>query len=273
MLTSMEVQSNQGALLSLPLEDLVDGFLLDSIDGLDPVKATITSSSFAQLDGSQYQSSRREERNIIVTITLAPDWGVDTVRDLRKRLYAYFMPKSWVQLKFYSTDMNPVQIQGRVESFETEMFAAEPVVTVSILCGDPDFVDPVPVVFAGNTTSTTTETLIEYDGSVESGFLFTLNVNRVLNNFTIYHRDPAGNLRQLDFAGTLANLDVLRISTVAGDKYGRLTRGGTETSYLYGIDAASTWLELQPGENYLRVYATGANVPFTISYLRKHGGL
>lgn len=273
MLSSMEVQSNQGALLNLPLEDLVSGFLLEEIDGLDPVKATITSSSFALLDGSQYQSSRREERNITVKISLEPDWGVETVSSLRKRLYAYFMPKSWVQLKFYSTDMNPVQIQGRVESFETNLFTPDPTIDISILCGDPDFIDPTPVIFSGNTTATTTETIINYDGSVETGLLFTLNVNRALSNFTIYLRDAAGNLRQLDFAGTLQNADVMKVSTTAGSKYARLTRSGTESSYLYAIDANSTWLKLQPGENRLRVYATGAEIPFTMQYTRKYGGL
>lgn len=269
----MEVLSNQGALLNLPLEDLVHGFLLEEIGGLDPVKATIVSSSFAQLDGSLYQSSRREERNITVRISLEPEWGVETVRDLRKRLYAYFMPKSAIELTFYSTDMNPVKINGRVESFETALFSAEPAVDISILCGDPDFIDPILEIWEGDTTSTTAETLIDYEGSVETGFLFTLNLDRALSDFTIYHRDPAGNLRQLDFAGTLLNLDVLKISTVAGNKYARFTRGGVESSYLYGIDAASAWLELQPGENAIRVYAAGASIPYTIEYLRKHGGL
>lgn len=106
MLERIEVISNQGALLNLPLEDLDHGFLLENVEGLDPVKATITSSSFAQLDGSQYQSSRREERNIKLTISLVPDFSAnESVRDLRRRLYAYFMSKAAVDLRFYDTDM------------------------------------------------------------------------------------------------------------------------------------------------------------------------
>lgn len=273
MLQRIEVVSAQGALLNLPLEDLVNGFLLEEVDGLDPVKATITSSSFAQLDGTDYQSSRREERNIKLKISLEPDWGVDTVRTLRKRLYEYFMPKSALGLRFYASDADPVWISGRVESFETALFSAEPAVDISITCFDPDFYEPDPILVSGNTVSTATETLFDYIGTVETGILFTLRPNRVITTFTIYHRDPSGSIRQLDFSGDLQNLDVLKISTTQGRKYARLTRGGTETSFLFGVSPQSYWPELQPGENYLRVYAAGVAIPFDIEYIRKYGGL
>jgi hypothetical protein len=268
MLERIEAVSPQGAILNLPLDDSVSGFLMDEVTGLDPVKATITSSSFAQLDGSQYQSSRREERNIILTITLEPEWGSETVRDLRKRLYAYFMPKSAVDLKFYSSDMDPVWISGRVESFETPLFSSEPQVTVSIICFDPDFYDPAPENVPGNTTSTVDTALVEYDGSVETGFVFTLTVNRALTAFSIYLND-----QQLDFNGALQNLDILTISTIQGNKYVRLSRAGVETSFLYGVTPQSAWPEFQPGDNHLRVYAVGAAVPFNIVFTKKYGGL
>ncbi len=274
MLERIEAISNQGALLNLPLEDLDHGFLLENVEGLDPVKATITSSSFAQLDGSQYQSSRREERNIKLTISLVPDFSAnESVRDLRRRLYAYFMSKAAVDLRFYDTDDSVAYISGRVESFETNLFSAEPAVDISIICFDPDFYNPVPVHTTGNTVSNTDEIMISYDGSVETGFLFTLNVNRAMTAFTIYHRDPSGALRQMDFAGTLQAGDVLTISTVQGDKFARLLRGGVQSSFLYGVSPQSAWLELQPGDNFIRVYATGAGVPFTTDHTEKYGGL
>lgn len=268
MLTRIEAVSAQGSILNLPLDDVDHGFLLETVDGLDPVKATITSSSFAQLDGTQYQASRREERNITMRISLEPDWGVETVRDLRRSLYAYFMPKSAVDLRFYSTDEDPVWISGRVESFETALFSAEPAVDISIICFDPDFYDPNTVVVNAATTSDVVTIPLEYDGSVETGVVFTLNVNRSLNAFSIYVDE-----QQLDFEGTLQNLDVLKISTVGGSKYARIIRADTEMSFLYGVTPQSKWIELQPGENMLRVYALGVPIPFTIEYIRKLGGL
>lgn len=274
MLTRIEAISAQGLLLNLPLEDLDNGYLLEEVGGLDPVKATISTTSFAQIDGSQYQSSRREERNITLTITLEPDYAAgETVKSLRRNLYKYFMPKSPVDLRFYDSVDNPVWISGRVESMETALFTSEPAVTVSIICFDPDFYDPVNVRTPGTTVSTNTETKITYDGSVETGFVFTLNVNRAMSAFTLYHRDPAGNLRQMDFAGALQSGDVLTISTVQGDKYVRLLRASTQSSFLYGVSPTAAWPELQPGDNFVRIYASGAAVPFTIDHTRKYGGL
>jgi hypothetical protein len=273
MLQRIEALSAQGTVLNLPLEDLDNGLLVEEISGLDPVKATITSSSFAQLDGSSYQSSRREERNIVLKVSLEPDWAAgQSVRDLRKQLYAVFMSKSAVTLKFYMSDGNPVWISGRVESFETDLFSAEPAVDISVICFDPDFYDPTSVITSGLSTATTTETIFNYDGTVETGAIFTIRPNRALPTFSLYVVNGEG-AQQLDFTGALQTNDVLKISTVPGSKYARLTRAGVETSYLYGITPQSAWLEFQPGENRVRMYAAGAGIPFDVEYTRKYGGL
>lgn len=273
MLTKVEVRNIQGALLSLPLEDMSSGFVLESIDGLDPVKATIVSSSFAQQDGAQYHSSRRETRNIILRLELDPDYVVDSVRDLRKRLYNFFMPKTEVKLRFYMSDGLIVNISGRVESFETPLFTKEPGATVSILCFDPDFIDLTPIGLSGLSTATSTETLVNYTGTVETGLQFVLNVDRPLTQFTFYHRPPDGTLRSLDFAASLVAGDVLTINTVTGAKGAILTRAGSNTSLLRGISPQSNWVELMSGSNQIRIYAVGAGIPFTITYTTRYGGL
>lgn len=272
MLQNIQVVSPQGILLNLPLEDLENGLLLEEVGGLDPVKATITSTSFAQQDGSQYQSSRREERNITLKILLEPEWGQETVRDLRRRLYDVLMPKSAVTLKFTFSDEDPLWISGRVESFETSLFSPDPAVDISIICFDPDFYDPTPEKTSGVSTALNTATTYNYDGTVETGFLFTLRPNRAMTAFSIYNTTGEGT-RQLDFNGALQNGDVLQISTVPGSKFVRLTREGVVSSFLYGVTPQSDWLDMQPGENLIRVYALGNSVPFDLEYIRKFGGL
>lgn len=273
MLNLVEVRSSQGNLLVLSLTDASNGFIVADIEGLDPVKATIVSSSFARVDGTQYQASRREERNIKLKVELEPDYVVDTVRDLRHRLYAYFMPKSVVGLKFYDTNGLIVDISGRVETCQSALFTKEPTMDISIICFDPDFYDPTPVQISGMTTATETETLLEYNGTVDTGITFVLNVDRTLSEFTIYHRPPNDETRTLEFSAPLVAGDVLTISTVSGDKGATLARAGTTSSILYGISPQSNWTELMSGDNYIRVYAEGAGVPFEIEYLNKYGGL
>lgn len=269
----VQIRNDQGALLSLPLGDVSSGIVVQNIDGLDPVQATLVSSSFAQLDGEQYHSARRAKRNIKLRFGLEPMYGGGSVRDIRKRLYNFFMPKSSVELTFQMDDGLSVNISGRVETCETPMFVREPTIDVSLLCFNPDFYDPVPVQLTGSTTDLTTETLVTYDGSVESGIKFVLNVNRTLSEFTLYHRPPDGSLRSLDFAAPLSAGDVLTISTVPGAKGATLLRANTTSSILYGISPYSNWIALQPGENHLRAYAVGAGIPYTIEYTDKYGGL
>lgn len=276
MLTAVEVRSASGALLTLPLEDVSNGLYIDDIRGLDPVKATIVSSSFAAIDGTQYQSSRRESRNIVLTIGLEPDYATDSVRDLRSRLYEYMMPKSEVSLTFIhdeADDELEVVISGRVESLETALFSEEPAVDISIVCFDPDFVDLTEVLVEGDTVADTTEITIDYDGTVESGFVFELLVDRTLTEFTIYHTPPGKPVRTLDFAANLETGDVLTITTIAGNKSVLLTRTATTSSLLYGMSPQSNWIELEKGANKIRVYALGDPIPYTITYTTRYGGL
>lgn len=275
MLTKVEVRTDQGALLTLPLQDISQGLIVESIEGLDPVKATIVSSSFAQLDGEQYQSARREKRNLIINLALEPDYAVGSVQGLRNLLYQFFMTKQRVRLRFFSVGQPTVDIEGRIESFDAPKFAKEPTAKISILCFNPDFFTPDLVTINGGTVATGTETTHQYPGSVETGFVFKLFPNRDISEFTIYHRPSDDSLRALEFQSPTPMIagDVLAISTQPGNKYATLTRAGVVASILYGISPQSNWINLFPGPNKLRVYAEGAAVPYSIEYTTKFGGL
>lgn len=274
MLSKIEVTNAAGALLTLELEDISDGIILEDVDGIGPVKATIVSSSFAQQDGEQYHSSRREKRNITLKLAFRPNYDIGgTVRALRHRMYKFFMTKTPISMRFYDTEGPEVDIQGRIEDCEPTIFTIEPGMDISILCFDPDFIDVDTETISGSTTATTTETPVVYDGTVETGVVFTLNVNRTITEFTIYHRSPDGLLRSMDVAAPMVTGDVLKISTVPGNKYATLTRTGTSTSALDYVSPQAYWLELSEGDNYLRVYAEGSAIPYTIEYNTRYGGL
>jgi len=272
-LYKVDATNIQGTLLSLELANTSDGILLTDIDGLGPVKATLVSSSFARLDGEQFHAARREARNIIFRIKLRPDFVGTTARDLRNQLYDFFMPKSPIQLKFYMDDGLTVNISGYIETCEPAIFTQEPAVDVSIMCFQPDFVDVTTQTISEDTVSDSTEIDVVYSGTVETGIVFTLNLNRTESDFTIYHRSPDGTLRQLDFAESLLSGDTVVINTNPGSKSATLTRSGVSTSILNGISPQSNWVSLSKGANTIRVYATGAAIPYTITYMHKYGGL
>lgn len=271
MLFKVDVVNNRGLTLTLPLEDVSLGYIIDEITGLDPVKATIVSSGYAQQDGVQYQSSRREARNVVMKLKYEPSLGSKTVKQLRKALYDFFMPKTPVTLRFFDDEEDLVEIQGRVESFDSPLFAEDPTADISIICPLPSFYDPTPTLVSHSTVSDSTEFVLDYEGSDETGIIFKMMVDRPLTSFTIYHRRPDNSQMAQEFDGSLIAGDVLTINTNPGSKGAILTTAGVDISVLYWI--TTNWIELAPGLNNFRVYAEGAAVPFTIEYATKYGGL
>lgn len=273
MLSKVEAVSARGEVLSLPLADLSGGYLVQDVSGLDPVKATIVSSPFALLDGTQYQSSRRENRNIVMEIGLEDGYGVATIRELRSRLYSFFMPKTVVTLRFYMDDVLFASIPGRVESCESPIFSKDPQMNISVLCFDPDFVAPTSTTVPGVTTAGLDDMVIDYPGTVETGIVFRTTLPRPITEFTIYNRPEGGEFLAFEFAALLSTGDGLEISTVSGAKRATLIRQDAPRSIMYGVSPAANWINLYPGLNHVRVAVEGAAIPFTIEYTAKYGGL
>lgn len=274
-ISKIEARTGLGMLLTLTLGDASNGYAVEDVGGLDPVKSTISSSTFANLPGGKIQASRREMRNILIKLKLEPNFAVgQTVRQLRTHLYSFFITDIDVSLRIYMDDGLTVDTAGRVETCEAPLFTDEPRMNISIVCEDPDFIELEPIVVDDQlTVEDLDEFTITYEGSVPTGIQFVLNLDRSLTEFTIYQRPPDNILRTLDFAAALVDNDVLTINTVPGNKYITLTRTGVDSSLLYGMSPQSKWVTLMPGDNHFRVHAVGAAIPFTITYTPRHGGL
>lgn len=273
MLVKFDVTNRRGQVFTFVMEENDSGYQVADIDGLEPVKATLVSSSFAGSDGEEYQTAKRGSRNIKIKFDLQPDFNPETFSTLRRNLYTYFMPKSRINLRFYLDTGLYVDISGYVEEFSSPRFELDPQVDISIMCFQPDFIDPRTITINGYSVADSTNTPIDYPGTVETGFTLTLDINRSVPSFSIYNEDDANNLSQFDFFGPLADGDQLVISTVRGSKGIILMRGGVSSSYLYGKSAQSAWIELFEGVNNFRVYATGAPLAYELEYSVRYGGL
>jgi hypothetical protein len=274
MITKLDVTSAQGGFLSLSLQNAFTSFPVQEIDGIYPVKATLVSTVFAQQNGARFQSSKREPRDIRLTLGLEPNWaGGETVAQLRRQLYDTLIPESAVLLEFTQSDGPEVEIAGVVESCEAPIFTKDPTATVVIRCFDPDFIDPIVAVLEEETVADTTMTSFVYPGTVETGYVFKLMVNRTISDFTIYHTTADGIPRQMLVSADLLSGDVVTISTVSGDKFATLTRAAADSSILYAVAPQADWSQLTRGINQFRVQLSGAPIPYTLEYLRKYGGL
>jgi len=273
MLERIEITTKQGSTLVLPIGDSTEGYFVKDITGLDPVKATLVSSSVASIDGAQYQSSRRETRNLVFKIGVEISQRYGSVSALRKRLSSFLMPKSEAHFRFFSDDMPPVDISARVETFEFPLFTQEPEAICSLIAYDPDFIEAESTTFTGAATSVPTEFGLNYEGSVETGFKFRLNVTRNISEFKITHRSSDDFVGSFEYADTLLAGDVVEISTVSGNKYVTLTRNGSEQPKLYAMSPYSNWINVFPGLNYLGLVIEGGGMPYTIEYNNRYGGL
>ena len=278
----MEATNSQGSLLTLQLGDDSSGINIQNITGLDPVKATIVSSSFANQDGAIYQSSRRDTRNIVLTLELDPDPNITDVLSLRRYVYSFFRPKDQITLKYYVDDTDDASedgylIAGVVESCESPMFVQDPIVTISVMCLDPDFTDPVTATSASMTSADSAATYFQYKGTVPAGYVATLNFDAAVTEFTLYYTDANLTNWTMDFAYAFEVGDALTVSTIPGNKYATLVRAGVTSSVLYGVSPQSIWSQLAPGDNWLRIYISGDTLPGkingTVTYNTRFGEL
>lgn len=272
MLVKVDVVTRRGTTLSLDLFENDSGYQVE-VDGFDPVKAELSSSSYVGIPGETFQTSRRGFRQIKLKFDLEPDFVTETFATLRRKLYEYLMPESHVRLRLYLDTGLYLDIEAVVEDHSSPMSKEDPEVEVILIAFQPDLVDPRMVEMDSFTVSSSTVTNIDYPGTIDVGIVVTLHVNRNLAGFTIYNNVEEGVLSQLDFSYPLINGDQLVVSSLKGAKGITLTRAGVSSSLLYGRSAQSSWIEFKQGVNEFRVYAPGDPVPFTLEYMVKYGGI
>jgi hypothetical protein len=278
MLTQMDVINASGGTLQLPLASSAGGYVVKEIDGLDPVTATLTSSSLAQVDGAQLNAASRGTRNITAKFGFAPDYSASSVKSLRKNLYKYMLPKSNITMKFYDNGTLNAITTGTVESLAapSSFFVQDPEMDLSVICFDPDFYAPDSETVTGATIapSTSTPSAITYEGDSAAGFIFTLNINGAPTTISLYNVQPDGTSQLFEMDNlSLASGDVVTINTIPFQKAVTRNRAGTVTSLLYTKSQQSVWPSLVTGVNNIRCTSDLAAIPWSLNYTAKFAGL
>lgn len=280
MITKMEVFSAQPSAPELSLGGSLasdDPVQIRDIQGLGPVTAEIATTPFATSDGELYQGSSVGKRNIVLTLGLNPDWQDQTVSSLRQLLYAYLLPKAWVKLRFFSDYLPTVDIEGYVESLEPNIFSQDPEIQCSIICPRPDFIEPDAVIINGLVDDGTIEQVIDYIGTVPTGFELRVQASVanpaytgsivVLNNTVepqTFEIDPV----------TVDATKYFKLSTVKNAKRAQNvdTSDGDLTNLLTHVQS-SQWPELRFGENVISVAAEENDQTWILAYFNRFGAL
>lgn len=108
------------------------------VTGLDPVKADITTAKVANRNGVRYVSSRKQPRNVVITVYIN-----EPVEANRIELYKYVKSKEWLRV-YFKNKSRDVYVDGYVESFECDLFKQTQTAQISVICPNPQLVDVEP---------------------------------------------------------------------------------------------------------------------------------
>lgn len=280
MLTKVEAYGFPVLPLELPLDSEDSPIQIKDIQGLDPVKATITTLPLSQHE--LVTGTSVGKRNIVFKFGLNPNWEDQTSEGLRKLLHQYFMPQAQVALRFYSTHMATVQIGGFVESCDANIFSEDPEYQVSVICPKAPFQAVEPKNAVGVTTNwggigAGEGYSIGYEGTIPTGLYLRLASNPTVTEYEEQFRvttiDPL--LREFRFRGRVDSARIIELNSVYGEKY---IRNNTPTTgllrnLLSTMTNGSTWPVLYPGMNHFQVRAHTEGITWVMQYTELYGGI
>lgn len=135
MIQSLTIINGKNSIELELLKPDKSGYLLSDITGIDPGSAYINTTALANIDGSRYNSSRVDERNIVASFYLLEQ---PEVEDTRHKMYKYIALKDKVTLKIKTKDYTSM-IDGYVESIEVPIFEEHEAMQISFICPNPYF--------------------------------------------------------------------------------------------------------------------------------------
>lgn len=279
------------------------GLIIEKIEGLGPVEAFINTTNYATLDGARFNSARIGTRNIEMTLRLLDH---PTIEESRHLVYSMFPVKKQVKMEVI-TDIRSLSTRGYVESVTPDIFSNEEAIDISIICVDPFFhaLTPnevsftvgnplfefpfsnegsLPMLVMGEQVEKDVR-VIRYSGDTSVGCLFTIvpNVDVAASAdayIELVNSDASENL-YINIGSIPDGLhmgDNIIISTVKGNKYAHLLRGGIYYNIINAIDIMSDWIHLDIGANTIRYFAkkdsaSDFDIELTIEYSTAYGGV
>lgn len=248
-------------------------YMTSNIDGLYPPAGTVSTSTYAGMDGSYLNNAFIEKRNIVISFQMR---GVE-IESRRHALYRVVKPSRYIKI-YYKTAGIDVYTEGYVETCEVSNFDALTNGQISIICPDPywystsaiyayysqiigAFHFPFPesdAPFPIGVYSTMDNISIQNDGD-EIGITICIEASAdetvpeiAAVTPTIYNADTG---EYLQIKGDILKGDVMTITTKTGNKTITLTRNGVDYNIINQLVSGFTWLSMREGMNTFHVQA------------------
>ena len=233
---------------------------LAQVTGLTPPPANINTSALATKDGSIFNSSHVQNRNIVLTI-----YPAQKIEQTRVNLYQYFKTKQYIKLHI-QTALRRVWIEGYIESIDGDLYENPQKMQVSIICPDPYFKSedttvvsftnvtgelefPINFPAAGIEISTLeqySQELIYNQSDDETGVVVELYAGGTVSGITLTNETTG---QSFTINQEMNEGDEIILNTRRGEKRLSLVIGGITTNIINTMDPGSDWFTLVPGDN------------------------
>ena len=285
MFFTLMIQNENGG--QIDMTATANRYMTSKISGLHPPPGTVSTSSYAGMDGSYLNNAFIEKRNVVISFEMR---GIG-VEKRRHQLYKVVKPSRYVKI-YYKTAGIDVFTTGYVETCEVSNFEQLVTGQISILCPDiywysttsvmayysqitgaftfpfPTESNPEPFVLGKYNTNNVMEIINDGD---ETGFTLEIEALEDVRSPTLYNADTD---EYLQITGDLQARDIVTITTKTGNKTVTLDRGGVKTNIINRLVSGSTWLTLREGRNRFYLRGTGLqNLKVTIVHTNAYLGV
>lgn len=255
-----KVKNYKGDILRLTQNE--EKFQVLRIEGLNPSSAQINRTTMAGLDGAQFNSSKLQERNIVITLKLQGN-----IENNRIELYRFFKPKYLITF-YYKNGSRDVYIDGYVENVEVTPFTNQETMQISIICPNSYFksiedkIESISKALAKFEFPFT----IEKSEQVPFSEIDKEKITNIINN----SEDTTGMTIEIEFFSTVEKIEIkntgtgekielksnfirndkVTINTNKGSKSIKMLRDGTEYNIFNALQKGSVFLQLDAGDNF-----------------------
>lgn len=240
MITQIDIMSENQFILPIVGITPKSSLLIKKITGLTPPDRNLFIGDYSQ-DGGLYQGRRVGNRNVVITLDLNPNPALgETAASLRDKLYRAFIdPQAdgdYLKMVLHDEDDREIYFVGYCEKFEGEIFDAETMCQISMICPDPYLRDNYDTILEQPTGWV--QVPFTYEGSAETGFEVRIYVTAATNNVTLYNN---GKTMELVNPDGYDPGDIIIVNTIPGQRSITLTKAA---------DLTDTPTEFEPPTGY-----------------------
>ena len=282
---TLKIENANGEIFELTHDSR--NYAVTGVEGLTYPPTAVNTSTGGGLDGTFHNSSRVDQRNIVITIILNGD-----IEANRQRLYKIFNLKKPCKI-YFQNENRSVFITGYVETLEGDLFVKREQMQISIICPRPFWEDlntiytelsntlklfEFPFSIAFNNPIPFSDhidyplAVIDNIGDIEAGVIMNVSITDTVTGLKLYNLTTQ---KYIGFDYTFGDGDELTIDTISGEMSAMLNRNGDMINLLNYMADGSTWLKLLPGENEFSYAATAGadSVSCTFALSALYGGV